>query len=89
MDQEYYARLVQLEARMNQMETMMQRVLMRLGINPAEVMPQEPSETSAVREALLLGDKIRAIKLYRSLYGVGLKEAKDAIDVMERNLRRG
>ena len=33
-------------------------------------------------EALLSGDKIKAIKLYRSIYGVGLKEAKDALDAM-------
>ena len=28
------------------------------------------------------GEKIEAIKLYRELYGVGLKEAKDVIDSM-------
>jgi ribosomal protein L7/L12 len=30
--------------------------------------------------------KINAIKLYREAYHVGLKEAKDAVDEMERNL---
>jgi ribosomal protein L7/L12 len=69
------------------MEVMMQKVLTRLGIDSAEVMPQEPSEMRAIRKELLAGHKITAIKLYRELYGVGLKEAKDAIDAMEGNLR--
>lgn len=43
---------------------------------------QDRPEMAAIREALLAGDKIKAIKLYRGVYGVGLKEAKDAIDVM-------
>ncbi len=36
----------------------------------------------AIREALLSGDKMKAIKLYRNVYGVGLKEAQDALDAM-------
>ena len=43
---------------------------------------QERPEMVAIREALMAGNKILAIKLYREVYGVGLKEAKDAIDVM-------
>jgi ribosomal protein L7/L12 len=88
MEQEYYKRLIQLEARMHRMEAMMQALLIRSGIDPAEVIPQEPPETSAIREALLSGNKIKAIKLYRTLHNVGLKEGKDAIDTMEENLRR-
>ena len=87
MEQEYYRRLIQLEARVHRMEAMMQALLVRLGVDPAEVTPQEPPEMSAIREALLSGDKIKAIKLYRYLYGVGLKEGKEAIDAMERDLR--
>ena len=80
-----HARIVQLEARVRQLETMMHALLLRLDINPAEVMPPEPLEPpqmKAIREAVLSGNKIEAIKLYRYLYGVGLKEAKDAIDAM-------
>jgi ribosomal protein L7/L12 len=87
MEQEYYRRLIQLEARMHRMEAMMQALLVRLGVESAEVTPQEPPETVAIREILLSGNKIKAIKLYRELYGVGLKEAKDAIDALERGLR--
>jgi ribosomal protein L7/L12 len=31
------------------------------------------------------GHKIQAIKIYREVYGVGLKEAKDAVETMLRN----
>lgn len=87
MEQDTYRRLLPLEARVHRLETMMEALLMRLGIDPAEVMPEEPSQPEVVREALLAGNKILAIKLYRELYGVGLKEAKDAVDAMEGNLR--
>ena len=87
MDQEYHKRIIQLEARVHRMETMMQALCSRLGIDPAEFIPPEPLEVRAIREALLSGNKIQAIKLYRNLYGVGLKEGKDAIDAMEGNLR--
>ena len=40
-----------------------------------------------VRATLLAGNKIEAIKLYRRATGVGLKEAKDAVDAAERELR--
>lgn len=40
----------------------------------------EHTYSSAVKNAVDAGRKIEAIKLYREEYGVGLKEAKDAID---------
>jgi ribosomal protein L7/L12 len=39
-----------------------------------------------IEQELRAGRKINAIKLYREAHNVGLKEAKDAIDEMERNL---
>ena len=87
MEQEYYSRLIQLEARVHRIEAMMEAMLVRLGIDSAEFTPREPPEMEAIREMVLLGRKINAIKLYRELYGVGLKEAKDAVDAMERKLR--
>ena len=86
---DYYCRIIQLEARMHRMEAMMQALLIRLGIDPEEVTPPEPPENRAIREALLAGNKIHAIKLYRSLYGVSLKDAKDAIDAMEPRYQNG
>jgi ribosomal protein L7/L12 len=87
MEQDYRI-LLPLEARVHRLEAMMEALLVRLGIDPEEVMPPEVLEPRAVREALLAGNKILAIKFYREFYGVGLKEAKDAVDAMERNLRR-
>jgi ribosomal protein L7/L12 len=37
-----------------------------------------------VIEMLRKGNKIEAIKIYREIYNVGLAEAKDAVDDMER-----
>jgi ribosomal protein L7/L12 len=87
MDHQEYIRFVRLEARVTRMETMMQALLARMGIAPAEFEPPEPPEPQAIREALMSGNKILAIKLYREHYGVGLKEAKDAVDAMEGRYR--
>ena len=40
-----------------------------------------------LKELIFSGQKIAAIKLYREKTGLGLKEAKDAVDAMERELR--
>jgi hypothetical protein len=52
-------------------------------------MPEPLSETAmnSLTEALLQGRKIEAIKIYRSCTGLGLKEAKEAIEELERSLR--
>ena len=81
-EQEYYRRVDQLVTRMNQMEGMIQQLLIRLNIDPAELTPPEPPEIRAIREAVRSGDRMKAIKLYRSLYNVGLQEAQDAINAM-------
>ncbi len=44
--------------------------------------PQERPEMQAIRAAWLAGDKLKAIQLYRSVYGVGLKEAQDALEAL-------
>lgn len=89
------ARMNRMETMMQQLLTMLttsgatahgeriqlQNMLQELHGNP-QIQPQERPEIRAIREALLSGNKIQAIKLYRSVYGVGLKEAKDAIDAM-------
>lgn len=45
-------------------------------------------ESESLYELIFTGQKIQAIKLYREASGVGLKEAKDAVELMEANLRR-
>jgi ribosomal protein L7/L12 len=62
-------------------QTQIQNILQQLHDNP-EISLQERPELGAIREALLSGDKLKAIKLYRSVYGVGLKEAQDALDAL-------
>ena len=58
-----------------------QNMLQELQRDP-ETPPQERPEMRAIREALLSGDRMKAVKLYRSVYGVSLKEAQDALDTM-------
>ncbi len=40
-----------------------------------------------IRQLILANHKIEAIKLYRETRGVGLKEAKDAVEALERDIR--
>jgi ribosomal protein L7/L12 len=42
-----------------------------------------PAGLEGVRQALAAGRKIEAIKLYRELTGLGLKESKDAVEAMQ------
>ncbi|MBV5257631.1 hypothetical protein FLX56_04240 [Synechococcus moorigangaii CMS01] len=39
-----------------------------------------------IQKAIAAGHKIEAIKLYRLKHNVGLKEAKEAIELLEKNL---
>lgn len=56
------------------------------GLAPSEPEPRSPStvELGEVRALLNAGNKLEAIKRYRALTGVGLKEAKDAVEAMQR-----
>lgn len=42
---------------------------------------------SQIKELLAKRNKIEAIKVYRTVYRVGLKEAKDAVDQIEASMR--
>lgn len=55
------------------------------GAGPVALTGQNTSMDAGMAEVrgfLLLGQKIAAIKRYRELTGVGLKEAKDAVEAM-------
>ena len=56
-----------------------------LDVEKSTPLAGEPDE--AVRRLVLAGDKIRAIKLYREQTGLGLREAKEAIDHLAQTLR--
>lgn len=47
-----------------------------------------PVLESKIRSLLAKGKKIDAVKIYREEYGVGLKEAKDAVDRIEATMPR-
>jgi ribosomal protein L7/L12 len=81
-EHDYHARLTRLEALMN-------RVLTELGIDPQQALAQSLSDyvDDHIQSLLMQGNKIEAIKVYRERSGVGLKEAKDAIDALERRMR--
>ncbi|MEQ1851389.1 MAG: ribosomal protein L7/L12 [Chthoniobacteraceae bacterium] len=45
------------------------------------------NQAGRIHDALFRGEKIEAIKLYREQTGVGLAEAKQAVEQVERELR--
>ncbi len=47
---------------------------------------QEQPEMQAIRQALLVGDRRKAIQLYRGLYGVSLQEAQTALDALHQTI---
>jgi|SRR5882762_5209379 len=49
--------------------------------------PLSEGDLKEIREAISAGRRIEAIKLYREFTRQGLKEAKDAVEEMERKLR--
>lgn len=49
--------------------------------------PNPDEQAKRVREELFAGNKIQAVKFYRGQTGVGLKEAKDAVEKLEAELR--
>jgi ribosomal protein L7/L12 len=66
-------------ARLAELQRQFEALAAHLGVEPAP-----PEEAPApVLEHLRRGEKIRAIREYRAATGVGLKEAKDAVERLE------
>ena len=63
-------------ARLGAIDRKLNLVLANLGIDPSEGLDGQ------IREIMRTGQKIEAIKLYRSQTGVGLKEAKDHVEAL-------
>lgn len=58
----------------------------RAGVAPelsVAAAPPAAADLAEVQALMLQGNKIQAIKIYRELTGVGLKEAKDYVDALE------
>lgn len=68
-------------------------VLLALWLRPDDRvgMPSSgsPGSTDSVESALHAGRKIDAIKLYREQNGVGLRDAKEAVEALQNSLRGG
>jgi ribosomal protein L7/L12 len=65
--------------RLAAVERKLDLIMTHLGIREPE-----PDLPAAVLQELLAGRKIQAIKEYREATGVGLKEAKDAVELLAR-----
>ncbi len=70
----------------DELESRIDRICRAVGVDPAQL-EARASDSSPfppqIMEEIRGGRKIQAIKLYRDWTGVGLKEAKDAIDAVD------
>ena len=75
-----------LRSRINELEDRLKFLYRRLNIEYADL-NSDPVISPQIQDALRRGNKIEAIKIYRELTGVGLAEAKQAIDRAEQFLK--
>jgi ribosomal protein L7/L12 len=80
------AEFLLLQARVRELEEKLEFLYRRLNIDYADP-GADPALASEIQDALRRGNKIEAIKIYRELTGVGLAEAKDAIERAERLIK--
>ena len=80
------ADILLLKSRINELEEKLQIVYRKLNMdyaNPNSAINSDPALSPQIQDALRRGNKIEAIKIYREMTGVGLAEAKQAIDRAE------
>ncbi len=80
------AEFLALKSRISELEDKLQFLYRRLNIDYTDP-NSDPALVHQVQEALRRGNKIEAIKIYRELTGVGLAEAKQAIERAERFIK--
>jgi len=80
------ADILLLRSRINELEEKLQFVYRRLNLDYAAP-TADPALAPEIQDALRRGNKIEAIKIYRELTGVGLAEAKRAIEQAGRFIR--
>ena len=79
----YDDRIAELERRVSRLEQQIDLLLGRQGFgDPGPMRP----DVAGVEQLLRQKNKIEAIKVYRQMTGVGLREAKDAVEAIERRL---
>jgi ribosomal protein L7/L12 len=71
-----------LKSRINELEDRLNFLYRKLNLEYAEP-NSDPILSPQIQEALRRGNKIEAIKIYRELTGVGLAEAKQAVENLE------
>jgi len=75
-----------LKSRISELEDKLQFLYRRLNIDYL-ASNSDPVLAPQIQDALRRGNKIEAIKIYRELTGVGLAEAKQAIDRAEQFMK--
>ncbi len=81
------ARISALEMRIGELERKLNYFMQQLNLSyTPEAL--DPALTEAAKW-LRQGNKIEAVKVYRTMTGRGLKEAKDAVDGLEKKLSAG
>lgn len=73
----------ELRAQLDRIEQKLDLLLRVQGIATPEPSPPVQDHTQEYKQLLRRGQKIQAIKLYRERTGVGLREAKEAIEALE------
>ncbi|HXV97640.1 MAG TPA: ribosomal protein L7/L12 [Anaerolineae bacterium] len=81
------ARLAQLFQAVDRLERKVDFILKHLNLDFDEADAPEPSYMAEIYDLVRRGNKIEAIKLYRGHTGLGLAEAKAAIDALEIKLK--
>jgi ribosomal protein L7/L12 len=74
-----------LRSRVHELEDRLKFLYNRLNIDYADP-NSDPIYSPQIQETLRRGNKIEAIKIYRELTGLGLAEAKQAMDQLESRL---
>lgn len=75
------AEFLLLQSRLRELEEKLQFLYHRLNINYESAnADSDPALSPQIQDALRRGNKIEAIKIYRELTGVGLAEAKKAVE---------
>ncbi len=83
------AEFLLLTSRVKELEDKLQFLYHRLNFDYASASSEsDPVHSPQIEEALRRGNKIEAIKIYRELTGVGLAEAKQAVEEIETRLIR-
>lgn len=75
----------QMLAQLNRIEEKLDRLLTIMNQTPTTATPGIPKRFNECLEHLQQGHKIKAIKVYREIFGVSLKAAKKAIEDIERD----